>query len=114
MLEENPGGWVDFPEQCCHDAHHGEGGAAADDKADNLEADDSRLDDQTADPVMIRWVYVIDRVNKMLHILESRQHARPGERAFEHQLAGSFDLNGPEPDWEQVEWGSYVPELYYG
>jgi hypothetical protein len=60
----------------------------------------------TADPLHVEWVYVIDSGARRLHVLgHAPVPGRPPEQPLEYvyDRAASFDLDGAEPDWRACE-----------
>jgi hypothetical protein len=75
---------------------------------------------EDCDPLFLDWVYVYNPEDKTLSILNSvfrEQHEEPkknvekiengyydyGNVKCRHELLMTFDIDGPEPDWEAIE-----------
>lgn len=57
---------------------------------------------ESADPLSIEWIYVVDSAVGRLHVL-GKAPASAGLDEWRHDLAGSFELDGAEPDWGACE-----------
>ena len=72
---------------------------------------DDLLDDETADPLYIEWVYILyDRTMTILGAYAAPDYVtKQGAwgpyriRRFAHPVVAQFDLGGPEPDWRALE-----------
>ncbi len=69
------------------------------------------LDDGTADPLYIEWVYILyDRTMTILGAYPAPDYQeKQGAggpyriRRFAHRVVAQFDLDGPEPPWRALE-----------
>jgi hypothetical protein len=101
--------------------HHEHGEGAAD-----------QMTDQTADPLFIEWVYVLEPKSGCVTVFTNGEAAElmPGQNGTwsepfairqldgtvkqygghysVHLLAGQFSVQGPEPDWGRVECGEHL------
>ena len=132
FIESHPGGWSSFPEICyCHDSYFSErdGSSAKDSPFYRKDAPDGRITNEESDALFIEYVYVVDTDANKLHILKNVQvelnsawlegwngegyffkHIKEGgetisvyqNSAYKHVLAVSLDLDGDEPDWDNL------------
>jgi hypothetical protein len=59
---------------------------------------------ETADPLHIEWVYVVDAASSpRLHLLGHMEKGSGRDARWEHALVETFPLDGPEPDWAACE-----------
>ena len=81
----------------------------------------------SCDPLFIEWIYVIDPDSRTMTILENygedilgsfdswlvhldgTKEAMP-KRAYRHRINAVVDLDGPEPDWWDMEKEGFTPE----
>jgi hypothetical protein len=63
------------------------------------------LSSESADPMYIEWVYVIDVEGRRLHVLGHAQVDAPSGESprYFYDLSGSFDLDADEPNWRACE-----------
>lgn len=130
LLDLHPGGFSSYPDVCyCHDEYFAkrDGSAAKDSPYYSPDAQWGYIHSADGNPLFIKWVYVFDNPANRLHVLAAREvkmrpewKLAPGECrrvvdvrgvpvtvyvecAYKHVCVGSYDLDGPEPDWEKVE-----------
>ena len=82
------------------------------------------ITNEESNPLFVEWVYIVDSERRMLHVLKSEMlededlsqpRREPvmlpnravfyGNCAYKHVLAISIKLDGPEPDWAQIQKG---------
>ena len=81
----------------------------------------------SCDPLFIEWVYVIDPDSRTMMVLKSHNEVIPDsfdclivhldgareempKRAYRHRINAVVDLDGPEPDWWEMEKEQFTPE----
>ena len=86
--------------------------------------DYDHITSENPDPLFIDWVYIVDSERRMLHVLKSEMlddedlsqpRREPvtlsnrvvfyGNCTYKHVLVASVKLDGPEPDWAQIQKG---------
>jgi hypothetical protein len=96
-IDSHKAGWSQFAEECyCHDRGETE--------------TDMRIDQDSADPLFLEWVYLLDPENETLLILSSEvggSDPPPNAKDYghcwaRHNLVGVYPLRGNEPDWEFI------------
>lgn len=63
---------------------------------DHTDAENAQLNPENVDPVFIEWVYVVDPDSREVEILASNM-------SEEYETVEIVDLDGDEPDWEEIE-----------
>ena len=96
------------------------------------EGETDQMTDQTADPLFIEWVYVLDPGSGLVTVFGNGTAAElmPGQHGtwsnpmgmqeldgtvkqfgghyWVHVLVSQFSVHGPEPDWERIECGEQL------
>jgi len=131
-IKQHPGGFSYYPEICyCHDAYFTkrDGSAAPDSEFYSTDVQENIITNENSDPLFIEYVYILDCEAQMLHVLthipamcnpkwespdgrvvfstsrliDGSTVVDYGHCAYSHAHVVSFPVEGPEPDWTQVE-----------
>lgn len=108
MAKKKPGYYPDT--EIKHHKHSKSG------KGDQITTED-------ADPLFIEWIYIIEVKKRMFHVFMNKSdeftkgaiREKPfirkdgftdyGHCAYKHTLFGSYDIDGDEPKWEEIDRG---------
>jgi hypothetical protein len=69
------------------------------------ECRDPNVEDPSCNPPEIEWVYVFDPSSRTLEVLAAVPAGKnqAGEDRYEHRSVVTVDIDGPEPDWGEIE-----------